>query len=727
MAYFILKNTKTGDYQLGQGPQSGYSIAGAFDVYEEAQNKLNTLKGSTAAPLTVPTQAPSTPDYGQTIKLYNREGMSMTVPKETAQSYYNQGWTSSEITPSGRQVDYSKPAPTYNQMNSQTPTIQPPAAQPIQIETSKGMFVPFQGTEQQAKDYVARGGALSYQMGQTPAVSNVQDVQKLYETLGLSTMNLGSQFTGSPSQIEALKGATGGQFNITPEALQQAQAITLPEVNLAGNNLGGGIAGGQLRTGGLANSMVIGANTSIADLMKQLTPPETEADRAQQNLLNQMSSLVGQQAQKAADQLTAEQSAGLPQLRQQFADLNNQILTKTAEYNALQVENQNKPITMNSIIGNERAILNAKAADIGLLQARALGLQGQIQTAQDTVNRAIDLKYSTIEAQLAVYQSQLNAIQPLLNKQEKQQALAQQLIIDQYQQQIADAKKEEANIQKAMLDYISAGGKDLNVMNQISSAPNATEAYKIMGQNAPSAVKTEVIGSPTTGYKLLTYDSQGNIVSTKSVTGPTGIGGGGTGITNNGINPATGKVVNFDNPDEVSKLPISDITKAIISGYGTTKDLTPTDKTKVISELYQVGYDPKKYVLDKLDNLVNELEKVPAGMRGILQGYIPASVSPDASAFESAKIVLTRQIARLYDVGMLSDQDVADYKKAMPSRTDLNINTSKAKVQGLKAAIGAIGQQSSNTGTIRVRVKSTGQTGALPANEFDANIYEKIQ
>ncbi len=161
-------------------------------------------------------------------------------------------------------------------------------------------------------------------------------------------------------------------------------------------------------------------------------------------------------------------------------------------------------------------------------------------------------------------------------------------------------------------------------------------------------------------------------------------------ISSSGITPPT-TTIDFNDPAQVAGLKVSDITKSIISGYGTTKDLTPTDRSKVISELYQVGYDPKKYILDKLDNLVGELEKVPNAMKGIIQGYTPANFEANASAFESAKIVLTRQLARLYDVGMLSDQDVADYKKAMPARTDFNINTSKAKVSGLKAAIGKQG------------------------------------
>ena len=258
----------------------------------------------------------------------------------------------------------------------------------------------------------------------------------------------------------------------------------------------------------LSSSLVMGANTSIAEIMKMLTPPDTEADQQQQSLLDNMANLVGENAKMASDQLTAEQSAGLPELRQQFADINAQILSKTAEYNVLQTTNKNKPITMNSIIGNERAIMNAQASDIGLLQARALGLQGQIETAQATVDRAIDLKYSTIQAGLEVYQAQLNALMPTLNKQEKLQAQAQQLLLDERQQAINDKKAEEKNIQSAMLDYINSGGTDNNVMNRIQNAGSYESAIKILASNMPEGsqdLDTQIV---TAGGRSLLVNKQ---------------------------------------------------------------------------------------------------------------------------------------------------------------------------------------------------------------------------
>jgi hypothetical protein len=232
-----------------------------------------------------------------------------------------------------------------------------------------------------------------------------------------------------------------------------------------------------------AGAMVAGASTNIAEIMKQMTPPETEADKKQQSLLDQMASLVGDQANKAADQLTAEQSAGLPDLKKQFADINAQILSKVAAYNALQTDLEGKPITMNSIIGAQAQVQKVQASEIGLLQARAQGLQGQIEVAQQTANRAVDLKYSTIEAKLNVYQAQLNALQPTLNKEEKLQAQAQQILLDQQKQAIADTKSKEKEQNSIILDLISKyPDANISFTDSLASAQAKLKGSKIYQQ-----------------------------------------------------------------------------------------------------------------------------------------------------------------------------------------------------------------------------------------------------
>ena len=177
--------------------------------------------------------------------------------------------------------------------------------------------------------------------------------------------------------------------------------------------------------------------------------------------------------------------------------------------------------------------------------------------------------------------------------------------------------------------------------------------------------------------------------------------------------------------EDIQKLPVSDLTKSVMAGYGKLKDLTPTDRAKVQTELYQTGFNPYTYVNKKLSSLVNMWESIPDKWKGIFQGRIPlaGSINPNVAEFESAKNILTREIARLNDVGVLSDQDVASYTASMPARSDRNISVVKAKLRGIKAATGGKGFQE---GTINIKgrdipigsiiTNSKGQRGRVEAN-----------
>jgi hypothetical protein len=197
---------------------------------------------------------------------------------------------------------------------------------------------------------------------------------------------------------------------------------------------------------------------------------------------------------------------------------------------------------------------------------------------------------------------------------------------------------------------------------------------------------SEQIASKNPATLLRVTDSRGNeMVFYDPSLKPTTVVSSGSGGTASSASTQTYK---FDTLEDIANLPVSDLTKSIIAGYGKVKDLTPTNKSLVQTELYRVGFNPFQYVNRKLESLATLYNEVPSNLRGLVQGRIPFAESFDANAaqFESAKQLLTREIARLNDVGVLSDQDVAAYKSAMPSRSDRNIDVVKAKIQGITSA-----------------------------------------
>lgn len=267
------------------------------------------------------------------------------------------------------------------------------------------------------------------------------------ETLNISDAE--AQKYGYTPQVAQNSGTQA----ITSEQLQPASSINLPTIPTIDNS----------------GAMVAGA-TATSDYIKNLYP-ETEGSKLNQTFLNDIVSLTSDYGQKGADQLKAEQDAGIGTMKQEYADLSGQIATKTAEYNALQTaedklvtskEGQGRGLTLSDISGQQGAIRrqflaekNAKASEIGLIQAQAQAKQGQISQAQATVDRSIDLKYSTIENQLKVKQAQLEALKPYLDKEEKILAERRQVILDREAQDLADKKAAEKQKTDAVLNLMS--------------------------------------------------------------------------------------------------------------------------------------------------------------------------------------------------------------------------------------------------------------------------------
>ena len=238
----------------------------------------------------------------------------------------------------------------------------------------------------------------------------------------------------------------------------------------------------------------------------------------------------------------------------------------------------------------------------------------------------------------------------------------------------------------APISIDTATGKDLYFYTQgTDGTPHLKQVQSVLG-NGQDRSQVINIAQKYPDAGILTTDTieQANekvVSKSKVYKQATRLASGGTSAETSGVVPSSG--IDFDNPEAVAKLPISDITKAIVSGLGSVKELTPTDKSKVISELYKIGFDPKQHLFDKLQNLASLYDGLPSSMKGLVQGYIPSAWNAKASEFESARTLLVRKIARLNDVGVLSDQDVASYNAALPARTDRNTEVVKAKVKGI--------------------------------------------
>lgn len=197
-----------------------------------------------------------------------------------------------------------------------------------------------------------------------------------------------------------------------------------------------------------ADSTIAGAgqtSKTIQDYLNKLETPKTALDNTQQAYIDRLNQLYGSNVGKAQETANLEDTSGLNILKKQLADLNGQILTKNAEYVKLRDTTEQNSNLKGSFSAKDTQLARAQAADVGLLQARAMGLQGQVGAAQDAIERAINLKYQGIEEEITAKEKQMALIAPLLTAQQAKQAKAQELLLADEKERIAEEKQKAKN------------------------------------------------------------------------------------------------------------------------------------------------------------------------------------------------------------------------------------------------------------------------------------------
>lgn len=206
---------------------------------------------------------------------------------------------------------------------------------------------------------------------------------------------------------------------------------------------------------------------SLQDYINEQKGIETETSKTEKSLVSDLLRLAPELGGKKAAIAEAEIAAGKPEMEKQLAALNSQILTGVAELNQYDTDLQKslldlegKPQQLSSVVGTQQAFVQrqaaalkaAKASEVQLLQARALGLQGQIEAAQSIAQRAIDLKYEAKEDEYNLKLQQLKLIEPLLNKEQSELKAALERKYKDEQTAIQEQKASQKNYMNIALE-----------------------------------------------------------------------------------------------------------------------------------------------------------------------------------------------------------------------------------------------------------------------------------
>lgn len=222
-----------------------------------------------------------------------------------------------------------------------------------------------------------------------------------------------------------------------------------------------------------ANGTVGGAkqqSKSIAEYIKEATPPMTPEREKLNTYLSEYESLIGQQGQRSADTAAEEERVGLPLKQQAVTNAQGELDIRIAEWEREFQEIEGKSIVNSSITGQQAQAKKLAAADISVIQAKLSAAQGNLQLSQQQVDRAINLKYDTIESELATKRAQISAIDSILDDQERAFALA----LDRKYQDEEDAIAEEKARTKNNINFAIEAGITSRYYNYFGEVRDAS-------------------------------------------------------------------------------------------------------------------------------------------------------------------------------------------------------------------------------------------------------------
>ena len=133
-------------------------------------------------------------------------------------------------------------------------------------------------------------------------------------------------------------------------------------------------------------------------------------------------------------------------------------------------------------VQSERAKLEADAtaelADLYIIQNAQLG---NVETARDYIDTAVNNRYRSIEIEIAQRKAEIEERLPLLEKEEKKRQEQYLFALNEREQGLAAEKEEARNKRSYMLEVASIGGSDA-LQRQIMSAPTEDQAALLTSQ-----------------------------------------------------------------------------------------------------------------------------------------------------------------------------------------------------------------------------------------------------
>jgi hypothetical protein len=222
----------------------------------------------------------------------------------------------------------------------------------------------------------------------------------------------------------------------------------------------------------------IGTLPSITSL---LNPTPTAADTKQANLETQLLADTKTLGTQGAAQITAESAAGLPGLNKQLVDINGQITSLQAEAARQSNVSEDRLAPTFAINGEQAQIERARSVKALGLSAIASTIQGNIALAQQQANKAVELQFSAVQADINYLTQALSLNKDTLSREDQKRATQLQVALQDRQRQLDQAKQDKTTILGWAAEAAKNGANSV-LINQAMVATDPNQALQLLGQ-----------------------------------------------------------------------------------------------------------------------------------------------------------------------------------------------------------------------------------------------------
>ena len=288
---------------------------------------------------------------------------------------------------------------------------------------------------------------------------------------------------GSSAYTAAQNQTGNASYNPTTGALSiNGQNVPLPPVNnvLNADRLGSATAASLPSPAPLTSgtSFVTGVTSALPPASATTSTTTSEPQKANTGssirdwLINTLQSNYNKLGDQSATEQNLRNQYQVDQNMQRLSELQGTIAQRTAGYLSQFQAAEGKAIPTPFIAGEQTQIQRTQAIEIGVLNAQAQALQGNIQAANDIIDRTMKYKFEPIQQQNQLLVSMYNIAQNDMSESEK---LAAQL-------KISEKQKSDDRLQAAITAGLKAAAKpdsgatQQDILN-ISNAQSEAEAY----------------------------------------------------------------------------------------------------------------------------------------------------------------------------------------------------------------------------------------------------------